>query len=357
MRQQLIVPLSQKAARGLLALTVSGRAVQGTGVMRKLTLKALLLVAVVAPSIAQAAPTPAQRCEADVELASAKFAQCRLTAEAKYSKSLDADKRTAALARCSEKLQQSFAKAVVRYGLNCTGVPVGKFDAYLKQCSDDAAAAAAGNALPDYLGDLAMCSADLATTASALATCEAGVLVARPLKTGQTTGYGEGSDGDLQVGVAQAYLDNGDGTITDTRTGLMWEKKSDDGSVHDKDNVYSWSSGGSSVLDGNIATAFLAELNVGFAGYADWRLPNLNELESIRILGASPTVSEAFNTCWEGCGIETCSCTVPNTYWSSSTDVHFPDFAFLVSFDSGLAYTSSKSYDGFGYARAVRGGS
>jgi hypothetical protein len=29
------------------------------------------------------------------------------------------------------------------------------------------------------------------------------------------------------------YMDNGDGTITDVNTGLMWEKKSQDGGVHD----------------------------------------------------------------------------------------------------------------------------
>jgi hypothetical protein len=31
--------------------------------------------------------------------------------------------------------------------------------------------------------------------------------------------------------VARSYTDNGDGTITDNETGLMWEKKSYAGSV------------------------------------------------------------------------------------------------------------------------------
>lgn len=35
-----------------------------------------------------------------MELASAKYAQCRLNAESKFSKTLDAAKRTAALAKC-----------------------------------------------------------------------------------------------------------------------------------------------------------------------------------------------------------------------------------------------------------------
>src|SRR5947208_7068323 len=39
------------------------------------------------------------------------------------------------------------------------------------------------------------------------------------------------------------YLDNGDGTVTDNPTGLMWEKKSASGTgdIHDVSNTYTWS--------------------------------------------------------------------------------------------------------------------
>jgi hypothetical protein len=40
--------------------------------------------------------------------------------------------------------------------------------------------------------------------------------------------------------LTRAYVDNGDGTITDSKTGLMWEKLSDDGSIHDWDATYTW---------------------------------------------------------------------------------------------------------------------
>jgi len=104
-----------------------------------------------------------------------------------------------------------------------------------------------------------------------------GAAPARILKTGQTTSYGAGSDGALQKGIAQGYVDNGDGMVTDTSTGLMWEKKSDDGSIHDWNNRYTWSGascGTTNVLDGTAATTFLAALNGGggFAGPTDWRL-------------------------------------------------------------------------------------
>ena len=241
---------------------------------------------------AQAAATAQQSCESAMELASAKYAQCRLTAESKYSKSLDATKRTAALTKCSTKLGDAFAKATGKYGASCAATePSSAFDAYLQQCSDDTADAAAGAPLGG-----GGCTTELATCEGELAACEASLL-APLLRTGQTASYGAGSDGDLQKGVAQAYVDNGDGTVTDTKTGLTWEKKSDDGSIHDKDDVYTL---GLTIppftLNGTAVTTFLAALNAGggFAGHTDWRLPNLTELESIRNLGdVSPAVCKS----------------------------------------------------------------
>ena len=113
---------------------------------------------------------------------------------------------------------------------------------------------------------------------------------------------GTGQDGELQKGLARAYVDNGDGTITDTKTGLMWEKLSDDGSIHDKDTTYTWA---------NAFAVKVATLNGGggFAGYTDWRVPNVNELQSLVNYGAvNPAVSPAFNT---GCAP---ACTVADVF-------------------------------------------
>src|SRR5262249_20870553 len=62
----------------------------------------------------------------------------------------------------------------------------------------------------------------------------------QPLKTGQTTSYTAGDDGAVQKGDARAYTDNGDGTITDNRTGLMWEKKDRSGGLHEYSHYYPW---------------------------------------------------------------------------------------------------------------------
>jgi Protein of unknown function (DUF1566) len=340
----------------------------------RLTITAFLALGAFTP-LAHAAPTDAQKCESALELSSARYAQCRLNAESKDTKTPDPVKLEAARAKCSQKLSDAFAKATDKYGAACAATePSSAFDAFLAQCSDEATAAAGGAGLPDHAGELASCNADLATCEGDLAACEA-LPPARLLRTGQTTSYGAGSDGDLEVGIAQGYVDNGDGTITDTSTGLMWEKKSDDGTIHDKDNVYTWSGpsfGSTNVLDGTAATSFLAALNGGggFAGYNDWRLPNQSELYSlVNLQNLNPAISAAFNgNCGAnsignpGCTVTTCSCTVlAGNYWSSSTRPsnalwpNNPQYAWGVGFTEGSTFVQFK-YLNY-YVRAVRGGS
>ena len=40
--------------------------------------------------------------------------------------------------------------------------------------------------------------------------------------------------------IGGVFVDNLDGTITNVVDGCLWEKKTDDGSVHDVDNTYTW---------------------------------------------------------------------------------------------------------------------
>jgi hypothetical protein len=95
--------------------------------------------------------------------------------------------------------------------------------------------------------------------------------------------------------LAYRYGANGDGTLTDYDTGLQWEQKTNDGSVHDASNYYAWSDSASGAPDGPAFTVFLGTLNDGvgastgtglaglvtavcFAGHCDWRLPAIEEL-------------------------------------------------------------------------------
>ena len=164
-------------------------------------------------------------------------------------------------------------------------------------------------------------------------------------------------------------------TITDLNTGLMWEKKSDDGSIHDRNDTYTWCAdanvdhscdNASGPFSGTIVSVFLSTLNTPpcFGGHCDWRIPNRFELESILDLqNTTPAVDTVFNTgCAPDCtvdgagGTAMCSCTGLFYHWSSTSypGVGSPG-AWTVYFNVGSAGVSDKTYT---YAvRAVRGGS
>jgi len=168
--------------------------------------------------------------------------------------------------------------------------------------------------------------------------------------TGQTTTYTPDDDGDIQAGGPLRYKDLGNGAILDRNTLLIWEKKSDDDSIHDKDTQYNWA---------NAFAVHVAGLNTApcFAGHCDWRLPNVKELQSIvNYENDNPAVSSEFNTlCAAACTVLTCSCTgTASLYWSSSTFANGPAFAWFVDFFFGNVNASDKSSGVF--VRAVRGG-
>ena len=148
------------------------------------------------------------------------------------------------------------------------------------------------------------------------------------------------------------FIDHGDGTVTDTATGLMWQQTTDDGSIRDKDNVYTWSTGAPYNPDGTAFFTFLATLNgpTPFAGHGDWRLPTLTELKTIVDLAApgcgsgSPCIDETvFGP------------TQASLYWSATTFAGLPDDARGVTFFNGGVSGDVKT--GNDYVRAVRGGS
>jgi hypothetical protein len=185
--------------------------------------------------------------------------------------------------------------------------------------------------------------------------------------TGQTTAYqadlNDGisgnfvdvpDDGTVQAGKTLSYRDNGDGTITDENTGLVWEKKSDDGGLHDKNNRYRWSGSGETIWD------WLEDINSengkGFAGHSDWRIPNIRELQSIIDYGQDGlNVDPVFNTnCTPGTDVLSGSC-VGFHSWSSTTVAHDPSRAWTVDFTIPQTFTAGKDVAEF-EIRAVRGG-
>jgi len=136
-----------------------------------------------------------------------------------------------------------------------------------------------------------------------------------------------------------AFRDNGDGTITDDSTGLMWEKKDGprrgaDMTVHDVNGVYFWSAPGvtGTEPDGSAFTVFLKFMNEErFAGHSDWRLPTRQELLSIVDASKYPRINEIFgptNAAWTP--YPTCF------YWTSETRTEIPGdhSAWSVNFGS-----------------------
>jgi len=280
-----------------------------------------------------AALSPADKCESSELKTSGKYSFCRLKADAKAVKTGDPPDYS----KCDEKFTDKFGAAEMEGMGQCpSSATQAQIQAFITQCTDDVVGALGGAPLP--------------------------VCQPPPLRTGQTTAYGAGTDGDLQKGASQSFTDNGDGTITDNTTGLMWEKKTDDGSIHDKDDTYTWCGAScftTNIMDGTITTMFLAALNggSGFAGHTDWRIPNANELESIRNLeNANPATYSAFNAgCAANCTVTMCSCTQPDFYWSSTTYPSNRDDAWFVQYLVGILSAEPKN-NGH-YVRAVRAGS
>jgi len=122
-----------------------------------------------------------------------------------------------------------------------------------------------------------------------------------------------------------AYVDNSNGTVTDTSTGLMWQKASSSNKTWEEALVY---------CEG---------LNLG--GHTDWRLPTIKELRS---LVDYSRYNPAINTTY-----------FPNTsaaswYLSSTTYAYNTADAWVVDFYDGDVYDDHKGDDN--YVRAVRGG-
>ncbi|WP_028325727.1 DUF1566 domain-containing protein [Desulfatirhabdium butyrativorans] len=137
--------------------------------------------------------------------------------------------------------------------------------------------------------------------------------------------FGLMEDGFPAEAATDTYTDNGDGTVTDTSTGLMWQQET-------PDNTKNWEQ----------ALSYCENLTLG--GHTDWRLPTIKELLSlVDYSHRHPAINTAF---FPG--------TVASYYWSSTTDAGYPYDAWVVNFDSGYVYSSYKSSRG--YVRAVRGG-
>ncbi len=165
------------------------------------------------------------------------------------------------------------------------------------------------------------------------------------------------------AGTSCRYIDNGDGTVSDLNTALVWEQKTaGSGCPHCVNDGYTWSSSGTA-LDGTAFTGFLGTLNDGastdggastpitgcFANHCDWRLPTIVELQGI------VDTTQGFCNGGSGACIDPVfGATQASLYWSSTTLAGNPFHAWVVNFLGGGVNVDTKINNN--YVRAVRGG-
>lgn len=179
--------------------------------------------------------------------------------------------------------------------------------------------------------------------------CHAGTI--QLPKTGQTTPYSTGDDGTLQKGIgwiaSTRFNDNGNGTITDKLTGLIWLKNAScletiGGVVKYGYGYVTWAN--AITWCNNLASGSCGLTDASTAG--QWRLPNITELESLvdaeRYNPALPSSHPFSNV-------------QADNYWSSSRYAISNNFAWVVSLYYGTLDSEDKVFTG-GYVWPVRVG-
>ena len=158
-------------------------------------------------------------------------------------------------------------------------------------------------------------------------------------RTGQTLCYdatgatvtcsGTGQDGEYQLGVAwPAPRFNAAGDcVTDNLTGLMWV-------ASPTITITTWQG------------ALNYANNLDLCGYQDWRLPNVNELESLIHTGEINTSAWLNTQGFSG---------LQSFYWTSTTRGDVLTNAWLVSLQTGVTQVGPKTNPDAHYAIAVRG--
>jgi len=122
-------------------------------------------------------------------------------------------------------------------------------------------------------------------------------------------------------------IDNGNGTVTDEATGMMWQQET------------------AMFMTWKDALSYCEKLQL--AGYTDWRLPLLTELNSIiddiddDDIDDKPAINRQYFPR-----------AVASFYWSSTIAASNTSYAWGVFFDTGNTYETDKN--GHWFVRAVR---
>jgi hypothetical protein len=159
--------------------------------------------------------------------------------------------------------------------------------------------------------------------------------------------------------------------VRDNVTGLIWEVKTNDNGLHDKDDTYNWyntdsaSNGGAKGYaddDGNICygydstksasfcntEVYVERVNAaGWCGASDWRMPTRKELVDIVHYGTSSPASPAIDSSYFPNAVE-------GHVWSGTPNADNLDSAWSVNFLLSNSNTSNRNTNNA--VRLVRGG-
>jgi hypothetical protein len=139
-------------------------------------------------------------------------------------------------------------------------------------------------------------------------------------RTGQTRILMKGDDGDLKAGKpwpVPRFAENGNGTVTDRLTGLIWTRNANQAK---------------GPADWERAVSGAGACRQG--GFSDWRLPNRFELESLLDLGKFNPALPAGHPFID---------VQPSYYWTSSTTANTEDDAWAIHFYIGFVTKDDKA--------------
>lgn len=167
--------------------------------------------------------------------------------------------------------------------------------------------------------------------------------------TGQTSCYdtagtaisclGTGQDGEIRAGVAwpvPRFTDNSNGTVTDNLTRLIWLKDA---------NCFGLQVWASALSSANSLASGQCGLSDGSTA-VQWRLPNVNELES---LVDEQRSNPALPNGHPFTGVQS------GYYWSSSSCASITDYGWIVNVSNGYVNYYQKAFY-FNYVWPVRAG-
>ena len=161
-------------------------------------------------------------------------------------------------------------------------------------------------------------------------------------KTGQTSSYHLGDDGDFERGIEwpnPRFTDNGDGTVTDNLTGLIWLRDANCSLIN---GPRTWE---------DALNIIVPQLADGYCGLTDgsevgdWRLPNVKELQSLIDFGESIPALPSGHPFTNVLG---------SRYWSSTSTAGYTHYAWEVEMRYG--YVSDGNKVDSNYVWPVRGG-